>query len=496
MSNQGQNPNVKVTMMQGILQPEEQLSTLPTMSKEEILAFFSKDLSSIPHGKIIGNLKMAIMFMDPVVARDLKRAILNVLSSKSRDLGELVSYLEKPIADEIRASIPIWEQAREPIQNQPVTIVAESPMPIVMPNTPPQGDHFDAEDMAEIEQFQGGKTAFQPHSFTYELQKVWDVLPRDARGELEKDIALKRRLESVVVTYLKDIRDELETRQRLVAEREIGGLGFTHGLAEAIFAVLKIASEDKNKQPMTEEETTKEKQEVKEEKADKKEALEEKEEVKEDHREILPIVAPPHALLSSSLEPIDMGQIAKQTKLPPATLEVKKLKVPQPPNDAPSNTVTPNFLVSAVEQSIPHGDFSTPRRGAPGGKAAQKMGDILYPGKGEKDEKGVHAPLIGPTEEFSALTREDLRRETTCAEFVDKIARRIADLSKDNYLHKIESVRAWKRSPLYREYLNVGQRSLENQESVPAYLASVSNAGGLTYEEFEAIGELNKKLRF
>ena len=68
-------------------------------------------------------------------------------------------------------------------------------------------------------------------------------------------------------------------------------------------------------------------------------------------------------------------------------------------------------------------------------------------------------------------------------------------LSEKNCNNRVLSISAWRMSPLYQEYLSVGERSLIAKMSVEDYLTNAADAL-LTPDEFNAIASLNQQLRF
>ncbi|HCU47477.1 TPA: hypothetical protein DIC39_00205 [Patescibacteria group bacterium] len=62
----------------------------------------------------------------------------------------------------------------------------------------------------------------------------------------------------------------------------------------------------------------------------------------------------------------------------------------------------------------------------------------------------------------------------------------------------MQAVRAWQASPVYQLYLTLGRESIEQAKSVDSIIATRQADGQetLTLAEFEAIADLNQKLRF
>ena len=394
-------------------QLNQQLDNLLTLSKEEVLVFFKANLDGLDAKKVVGNLKMLMMFMDAVAAEELKKRILNNLSKKSRNIALITQYLQTRAFDEMMAQIPVKES---------------------------KGDHFDFEDAKDVDQFHKVGAKYQWHNFDQELRKVISVLPYKTQTELEKEHLLKSRLENIIITYLKDVRDELETRQRLSASKQLGGMGFDYDLVNNIFQVLQIKPVEA-KAPQIKIEPVKKESKLK-------------------------------AIKEQELEPNKEQSFME--------LQKPKLKVPQPPPAAPVGTVIP-INQHKITQPIDTQRIVRINRIS----SKNIISDIKHP----------QARSISPAEELSALTLEDLRRDEP-EKFIKNILIKIDALTRENYIYRMQAIGAWKRSPLYKQYMEIGQASLNQGCSVREYLSGGDSKNQLTYADFEAIGAINQKLRF
>lgn len=272
------------------------------------------------------------------------------------------------------------------------------------------------------------------HGLDVQLENAFAALPSEAKSLLNKDSAKKKRFESILVTYLKDIRDELETRDRLSASPENGGTGLDFDTIEGIFKTLRQSKKSAPPPPIIS-------------------AREE------------PPAPFPSKPMPLTITPINM----KKINVAPAPAEDKP-KVPQPPP-------TP-FFESRREP------ISDMRRTGPKGGGKPILKDIAHP----------PAKLVRPVDEFSLFDIVDMRRAGGVSEFAKKLVLRIEKISRDEFANRRAAIAAWRNSPLYARYLAIGRESLTSGADVRAYLAE--HGDGLTYEEFEAIGMLNEKLRF
>ncbi len=107
--------------------------------------------------------------------------------------------------------------------------------------------------------------------------------------------------------------------------------------------------------------------------------------------------------------------------------------------------------------------------------------------------------LVGPVEELASLTLATFRRLGADPERqAQKISDKINILARESLIKKANGLNAWRRSPLYKMYLAIGQASMEHEmpvtEVIKQYLEQEKEI--MTSFEFDAITDLNKRLRF
>ena len=391
-------------------QLEDQLTQLPAAAKEDILSFFSQDLRALDAKKIALNLEMVMMFMDEEEADNFKKQILSQLPDGNRSILPLVEYLTGVAKD----SLPKSKQAQVSVYPQDYAQTSF-----------PKNDHFDFADMQDVDKFRAvGTLPFSSNQFGDKLNAIVQMIPAEIGQRLKEDHLLWKRFESAILTYLKDIRDRLETFGRLVSAEKDGGVGLDHETVERIFEVLDGKVTFK---PLT--------------------ALNE------------------HKI--GTLKPLEIVALPQSQKRED---EAQK---------KPAVERVPLQKINVMRTSY------TPK--------AQKVTDIIAR---EDRRQKVVPQIVDPVEFYGTLSLEDLRREQTPEEFTRKIQEKIQSESVDDYMHKTKTIGAWKRSPLYKLYLMIGQQSLMDGISVAAYVIKKTGENFMTYQEFEAIGELNRRLRF
>ena len=137
-------------------------------------------------------------------------------------------------------------------------------------------------------------------------------------------------------------------------------------------------------------------------------------------------------------------------------------------------------------QSVPSPTAITRSKSQPNGKV--KMDDVKYIPK-----------LTGPVDELKELSLEDFRRLGPEAEQrTKKIQDKVSFLEQDNYSQRLEGIKAWRQSPVNKLYLTMGQESITQNQSINAIIKNRMNSSQatLSQEEFNAVMELNKNLRF
>ncbi|MBI4599731.1 hypothetical protein HY732_02310 [Candidatus Uhrbacteria bacterium] len=171
-----------------------------------------------------------------------------------------------------------------------------------------------------------------------------------------------------------------------------------------------------------------------------------------------------------------------EVQTPPATPVGPQL-TPKPSTLAPS-TAPPlkpeTYNLKPIP--IPVTVRATPTAGAPKTKVA--------------DVKAAPR-LVGVIDEIRALTIKDFRRlSQDPKESVKRIYEKIQALEKQSLTKKAEAIKAWKESDVYALYLEIGQINIGVDMNKLVEERKTAGKEYLTAEEFDALLELNEKLRF
>lgn len=162
------------------------------------------------------------------------------------------------------------------------------------------------------------------------------------------------------------------------------------------------------------------------------------------------------------------GRVIKRSEEQVRNKEIKKLR---------------NLETEKLEEK-PHPTLPYKGRGDAGKPIIQDVTAPFPPGK----------QTIGPVEELGAMTLVNFRRLAADPFIAGKIAReKFKELKTESYLLYLDAVKAWRQSPLYRQYLAVMAEAINRRQRINVLLAS-NNKEQLKENEFMALVEVNEYL--
>lgn len=353
------------------------------------------------------------------------------------------------------------------------------------------------------------------------LAELFTDIKKRAGITITEDV-LERRFRSVVLSWIRQVRDDIQTRQTALRETRVGGLGFDAAGADRFIDALRALRDERG-------------QELRE-LAEEQPAIAGVEEVNIDVEATPPLAAdtakktkialplPTHSPInpatsrptrSTSSNPV-VERIERTERIIESHKEIAAPKrVQQIASPAPKAVVPPavTTMVASAAKNMPEeirkeiersrdpasakasADKQEIEAGhAPAGSldhslTAQTPPSIRRPvtDSGRPRMADVRAPqkLYGPVDELAALTVADFRRlSSDPAEAVRKIRHKLALLEDESLTRRAEGIQALQKSPLYRAY---AQRMM-------AAVNGGTAPGDLTDAELRAILELNKKM--
>ena len=370
----------------------------------------------------------------------------------------------------------------------------------------------------------------RPQSEIIGLDQLIEEIKQEA-GLSFPDEVLTKRFKTTIFSYLKDIRDEIELKEILEKSQKIGGMGLA---GEKIEQIIKTLDKEKSLGRI---ELKPEVSEVS--KAQLGEGIKAPEELKaqkifeakpqevvsplpqKEFKPELPVMAPKKevVLLSSVATPPDLrSSVATPPDQRPSVAPKEA-----PPDLRPSVETTPDkkqitkFQLGSLAPVL---DVEVKPPFAPA-FAEATAGEKAMAGEAEKKEEVFGMPLpkrpviletrekveeikpririLGPVEEIRTLTLDDWRRFGKPENAAAKIEEKINLLAEESLLKKAEAIKAWKESEVNRLYLEIGRESIEKGNISVAQVIEErkkQEKKSLSLEEFNAVAELNQKLRF
>ncbi len=339
------------------------------------------------------------------------------------------------------------------------------------------------DDEAEIKHFKSNSSE-SPSDFN---SATAEIISRF--GYNENDEILRRRLESIVIARLRDVRDELETSEALTKSRKIGGLELSESEAQRLIKLIR----EKSAKPLV-------KTEVKplifptiKKPAEKVSLIEKKERDGGKNPLVEQVVKTVQERKENTNLPNRPLPIIKEENGLPVIQMPEEMMVKPKMTDLRSVLGKPVSPLVKPEEKI-----------QPLPKPFPKISDlpkakVELRSKPSLDDVKFVKKLVGPIEELSGMTLIDFRRlGDKPMEAIIKVKEKINLLEKDSYKKRIEGIEAWHKSEVNRFYRLLGQTSLTEGKNVEELISERLQAQKptLSLAEFDAVMELNRDLRY
>jgi len=355
-------------------------------------------------------------------------ALVMKVMVKEVALGELAVYLVKENLGKIRAE----ELARELKEKIFSFLDAQTPA------AKGASFFFSADDEAEIRELAKniGQLAKieEPVVPVVPVERKLEEVIRRAQINFGS-VELADRFSQILKTYLRGIRNRLETKMTLVKPFLNGGLSFDHDSAEKVMVLADKAIKAKPGETM----------------------------------------APPPKIKLPELAAIGREAAYDFSRL-------KKLdtghELPAPPKPAAPPAAAGQMPLIKRRFEAENLSQSTKAR----------IEDVKFVPK-----------VMGPIDEIKYLDLTAFRRlGGDPFKTAEKIKSKLALLEEESYGKRLEGIKAWRLSPIFKLYLALGGLSISANKPIDVIIEERKLAGGeyLTADEFRAIMDLNKNLRF
>ncbi len=278
------------------------------------------------------------------------------------------------------------------------------------------------------------------------------------------------RFRQILRTYLKGIRDRIEVKQTLVKPFTSGGLSFDLESAENVLRIADNNLKQYNKQ----------------------------EKIKPIAKIRLPEIdrTTKADLKSSGVRDVEYDLASSLAKTKPKIDETKYNKFDRL-DTGHELAPPPPVLTKKLE---------TPVKSAPVIKKDNLTSlkpnlrrQIDSPSKVKVEDVKYVPKIMGPIDELKYMDLISFRRlSQDPRQSVNKIKEIVDLLEEESFGKRLEAIKAWRNNPTNKLYILLGQQSIRENKPIEEII-SERKAGGeeyLTSEEFTAIMDLNKSLRF
>ncbi|HAZ16478.1 MAG: hypothetical protein A3H59_01995 [Candidatus Jacksonbacteria bacterium RIFCSPLOWO2_02_FULL_43_9] len=102
--------------------------------------------------------------------------------------------------------------------------------------------------------------------------------------------------------------------------------------------------------------------------------------------------------------------------------------------------------------------------------------------------------VMGTVEQLGTISLDDVRMSPHgIRDIFARVQHEITTMAQQSYDKRLAAVRQWRQSPLYKQYVSIGNRAMQGAKSV-SQIISEDGSNGLTQEEFDAIADFNTEL--
>ncbi|MDD4271866.1 MAG: hypothetical protein PHF50_03600 [Patescibacteria group bacterium] len=401
---------------------------------------------------------------------------------KEKIFSPLENYFSASAGKPVRPAKPITEAPASP----------EAAPPISKPKIKGAGFFFSADDEEEIRSLTQKIITAESSRLTPEAidDKIKEIKSRVQINFGSADLA--DRFSQILKTYLRGIRNKLEAKSTLMKPFSNGGLSFDEDSAEKVMvladkilnskpgalikplAKINLPGLEKTDSPL-------------------------KREISRDAAYDFSKLAKSGDKIKDDLKKLDTGH--ELAPLTPAALPARagapaSARRENPPRIKEKAPVAPGNIKPKVKpiQPAPAIDSGT----MPLIKRRFEAENLSQSQKVKIEDVKYVPRVMGPQDEIKYMDLINFRRlDKDPLKSADKIKSKI-NLLEDDYAKKLESIKFWRQSPINKLYLEIGHLSISENKPVDVIIEERKMSGSdyLTADEFKAIMDLNKSLRF
>ncbi|MBU1148688.1 hypothetical protein KKI23_01220 [Patescibacteria group bacterium] len=309
--------------------------------------------------------------------------------------------------------------------------------------------YYSREDQEEVKAEMAKLKEFGSGDLETDGERVTKQLIADYNLTFAEEI-FRKRLIAIVNSRLKDIRDYLQTKEMLTRDVKVGGMGFNPDLVDKILAKIEAAATELHGKPLAR-------------------VHEAKTPISQPTTPQPPKPPIPEALTRPVAKPIS---------------EPSKTTIAESPKPLPKKVIVQPRAKTLAKQAPgmpyvirPSFEANKPR-----------VEDIKQPTR-----------VLSPIDEIRELSLLNFQRLADSSQGrIDKLTEKLDILQEDSYAKKAEGIKAWKQSPVYRLYIEIGQQSMVQGKAIEEIIRSrqQQNQPVITFDEFQLVADFNKSLRF
>jgi hypothetical protein len=325
---------------------------------------------------------------------------------------------------------------------------------------------------------------------------------------------LHQRFRKIIFTYVKGVRNRIDTKQTMLKDVKVGGLGLNDML---ISKALKIADEIKDADVIE----AKESQVKEAEKIDKEEVKpleplinfgKKADNADKDKEKSQNSAIPEASPVAERDAPYDFKALQKKNETSGKETikkfnfqEINRLQTKT--NETPVSKVgeekdTEKPPLKSDAKDILSIDLSAKKDKAPTAQRPNTPIAVKRPltiSRSRIEDVKKMPKLSGPVDELRDLNLINFRRlNQDPAKALASIKEKLQFLEDDSYEKRLQGIKAWRQSAVNRLYLSIGQESIARKIGVEDIIEEQrkNNQETLSYGEFLAIMDFNRSIRF
>lgn len=444
--------------------------------------------------------------LEPGRAQELEREL------KEKILASVWSYLESSFSP--KAS-PVMGQEK-PGKGQsilPKSRIKKLPKKLdfshLLPKEEKEASTFLEEDEKEIEEIKKAisKQGTMVGAKDGTKEKIEGIISQAKISFTSNNLA--SRFKQIVSTYLKGVRGKVDVKGAMTRPIANGGLGLEGAQADKILMLAEKAKREKSEKAEKEMVNIKSTEngsnfifkegEIKEVLQEREKAIKKREVGARDvdydlasalkEKESLP--------KESRLEPLQEVEVFEKEVVTTDLRQKGQEDVPSKPPFIPPKAKKPVDIDKFKKDSI----LGQSPKGAELKRAEIKGVRKAVRSAGKKKMDDIKTPkIMGPIDELAYMDLITFRRlDADATKRTKKIEEKINLLAREEGIDKmIEGIKAWRLNPVNKTYLQIGEESIGEGKSVDDIIRErkKKNLNYLDKEEFNAVMDLNRELRF